>query len=49
MYHFDADGIWENEPYCIPYTEVTSVTFRSRYVDTFSKNIPASPKNKIQE
>ena len=39
MYHFDADGIWELEPYRIPYTEVTSVTFDSRYINVFSKYI----------
>ena len=37
MYHFDADGIWQPKPYRIPYTEITSVTFASRYVDIFSK------------
>ncbi len=37
--HFDADGIWQDEPYRIPYSEITSVTFSSRYVDTFSKYI----------
>jgi len=43
MYRFDADGIWQPEPYRIPYTEVTSVTFNSRYINIFSKYIPAAP------
>ena len=37
--HFDADGIWQ-EDYCeIPYSQITSVTFASRYVDVFSKYV----------
>jgi hypothetical protein len=43
MYHFDADGIWETEPCRIPYNEVTSVTFDSRYVNVFSKYLPEAP------
>lgn len=43
--YFDADGIWEPEPYRIPYKEVTSVTFASRYVDTFSKYVGELPDN----
>ena len=38
--HFDADGIWQDEPYKIPYTEITNVKFESRYVTVFSKYIP---------
>ena len=37
--HFDADGIWENKPVEIPFSEITSVTFGSRYVETFSKYV----------
>lgn len=37
--HFDADGVWENEPVEIPYSEITLVTFGSRYVETFSKYV----------
>ena len=44
MYHFDADGIWELNPYRIPYVEVTSVTFSSQYINVFSKYIPKAPK-----
>jgi len=43
MYCFDADGIWETEPYRIPYNEVTSVTFDSRYINIFTKYIPRAP------
>lgn len=39
VYHFDADGIWEKEPVKIPFGEITSVTFGSRYVDIFSKYV----------
>lgn len=42
---FDADGIWEPEPYRIPYTEVTSITFAARYVDVFSKYLGELPDN----
>jgi hypothetical protein len=37
--HFDADGVWQDEPYRIPYSQITSVTFSSRYVDVFSKYV----------
>ena len=37
--HFDADGIWQKEPYEIPFSRITSVTFDSRYVNTFSKYV----------
>lgn len=43
--HFDADGVWEPEPYKIPYHEITSVTFFSRYVEVFSKYLPPLPEN----
>ena len=43
LYNFDADGVWEPEPYRLPYSEVTSVTFDSRYANTFIKYIPAAP------
>lgn len=35
--HFDANGVWEDEPDKILYTQITSVSFGTRYVDTFSK------------
>ena len=37
--HFDADGIWQDDCYEIPYSQITSVTFASRYVDVFSKYV----------
>lgn len=43
--HFDADGIWQEAPYRVPYSEITSVTFASRYVDVFSKYLTALPDN----
>ena len=43
MYHFDADGVWEHEPYRIPFTEVTSVTLESRYVNIFTKYLSQAP------
>lgn len=39
MQHFDAEGIWEEELYEIPYSKITSVSFNTRYVDIFSKYI----------
>ena len=36
---FDADGVWLENYYEIPYTQITSVTFASRYVDVFSKYV----------
>lgn len=35
--HFDADGIWQDENCEIPYSQITSVTFSSRYINVFSK------------
>ena len=37
--HFDADGIWQEDYYEIPYSQITSITFASRYVDVFSKYV----------
>ena len=39
MKHFDADGIWQDELWGIPYTQITSVSFGSRYVEVFSKYV----------
>lgn len=41
--HFDADGNWQEEPYRIPYAELTTVIFASRYVDVFSKYLGDLP------
>ena len=43
--HFDADGIWQDEPYKMLFAEITSITFASRYVDVFSKYLAALPDN----
>ena len=37
MQHFDAEGVWEEEFYEIPFPKITSVSFGTRYVETFSK------------
>ena len=37
--HFDADGIWQEELVELPFSEITSVTFGSRYVEIFSKYV----------
>ena len=37
--HFDADGIWQENDYEIPYSQITSVTFDNRYINTYSKYI----------
>ncbi len=34
---FDADGVWEDESWEIPFSQITSITFGSRYVEVFSK------------
>lgn len=40
---FDADGIWEQEPWEIPYRDITSVSFDTRYINVFSKYLPPRP------
>lgn len=37
MQHFDADGIWEEELYDMPFSKITSVSFGMRYIELFSK------------
>ena len=37
--HFDADGIWQDGLLEIPFSQITTVTFRSRYVEIFSKYV----------
>ena len=37
IHNFDADGVWDDGYFIIPYSIITSVTFGSRYVDVFSK------------
>lgn len=36
---FDADGVWDEEPEVIPFSQITTVTFDSRYVNTFSRYV----------
>ena len=36
---FDEEGIWQNECYEIPYSQITSITFDCRYVNVFSKYV----------
>ena len=42
--HFDADGVWQDEPYKIPYAEITNVIFANRYISVFSKHISDPPR-----
>ena len=42
--HFDADGIWQNEPRKITYAGITSVTFDSRYITIYSKYLSDLPE-----
>lgn len=37
--HYDADGIWQEEPVAIQYRDITSVSFGTRYAETFSKYV----------
>jgi len=37
--HFDADGIWQDELLEIPFSQITTVIFGSRYVEIFSKYV----------
>ncbi|MCM1990657.1 hypothetical protein [Oceanirhabdus seepicola] len=45
VWNFDADGEWDDSPIKIPYSQITNITFGSRYVDTFSKYIHEPPFN----
>ena len=38
--HFDGDGVWENKPRDMPMGRVAAITFRSRYINIFSKYLP---------
>ena len=42
--HFDADGVWQDRPVKIYYSDIASVTFASRYVRIFSKYLDEPPK-----
>lgn len=41
---FDADGIWQDDLLDIPFSQITSVTFNSRYVEVFSKYLSEPDK-----
>lgn len=43
LLRFDADGIWDAEPLEIPYAEITSVSFDTRYINVFSKYLHPKP------
>lgn len=43
VWHFDANGIWDDSPIRVLYSEITNIIFGSRYVDTFSKYIDEPP------
>ncbi|MDP4145813.1 MAG: hypothetical protein Q8936_15215 [Bacillota bacterium] len=45
IWNFDADGIWNDSPIKVPYSQITNITFGSRYVDTFSKYLDEPPFN----
>jgi hypothetical protein len=47
--HFDGDGVWQDVLYQIPYCEITSVTFHSRYVDIFSKYLDKVSENSANQ
>ncbi len=36
---FDAEGIWQDTPLEIPFSQITSVTFGSRYAAVFSRYV----------
>jgi hypothetical protein len=46
VWHFDADGVWGDSPIRVPYSEITNIKFRSRYVDIFSKYVGEPLLNK---
>jgi len=43
VWNFDADGVWDDSPTRVPYSEITNIIFASRYIDTFSKYLDESP------
>lgn len=40
---FDADGNWEEKPTRIAFSELSSISWGTRYVDIFSKYLPPCP------
>ena len=45
IWHFDANGIWDEYPTRVMYSEITNVTFSNRYVEVFAKYIGAPPSD----
>ncbi len=43
VWKFDADGIWDDSPIRVPYSEITNITFGNRYVNIFSKYLTEPP------
>lgn len=43
IWNFDSNGVWNERPIQVPYSEIRNITFGSRYVDTFSKYIGEPP------
>jgi hypothetical protein len=46
VWNFDADGVWEDSPIRVPYSQITNIKFGSRYVETFSKYVGQPPFSK---
>lgn len=42
LLHFDAQGILDNNPTKIRFKDITKMTFRDRYIDTFRKYLRSS-------
>jgi hypothetical protein len=42
VWHFDADGIWY-DAIKVPFSEITNITFGSRYIEVFSKYLDEPP------
>lgn len=49
IHHFDTDGVQIDELLKVFYNEITSVSFATRYVDTFSKYLDEIPQAKEAE
>jgi hypothetical protein len=43
VWNFDADGIWDDSPIRVPFSEITNIKFGSRYADVFSKYVGEPP------
>lgn len=45
VWNFNANGVWDDNPTRVPYSEITNIEFSSRYVETFSKYVDEPPIN----